>query len=79
MSHADQQHAEFVAFASTTCRLDAMGYPFSSWKVCRYTDDGRVLRDAAGRVVYETQTEWLARNGGMSTPPTKPTQQDLFA
>lgn len=79
MNHPDMVHAEFIAFASTTDRLDPMGYPFSTWRVCRYAEDCRALRDAAGRVVYETQAEWLARHGNPATPLAKPTQQDLFA
>lgn len=70
-------HAKFIAWS--VGRTDAMGHPFSNWRVCRYADDGRALRDAAGRVVYETQPEWIARQGSPATPSAKPTQQDLFA
>lgn len=71
-------HAGFVAWAAEGHK-DAMGRPFTEWLLCRPGADGRALRDADGRVVYETQGEWLARNGSELATSGAPTQQDLFA
>lgn len=71
-------HAEFIAWAAEGHK-DSMGLPFSDWLVCREGADGRALRDAEHRVVYETQAEWLARNGSGITKPAAPVQPDLFA
>ncbi len=71
-------HAAFVAWAAEGHK-DAMGRPFADWLLCRADADGRALRDADGRVVYETQGEWLARSGAQLAALGAPTQQDLFA
>lgn len=70
-------HAEFISYAQCG-HLDAMGKPFSAWLVARYHDDGRAIRDADGRQVFETQAEWLTRHGAPSTQPATPAQQTLF-
>lgn len=60
--------------------LDAMGYPFSSWLVARKDEHGRALRDADGRVVYETQDARAARLASpINDPASAPAQQELFA
>lgn len=73
-----RDHAEFVAWAAEGHK-DTMGCPFSGWQVCRHDSDGRAIRDADHRVVYETQAEWLARNGSEITKPNAPVQRALFA
>ncbi|QOR55241.1 MAG: hypothetical protein SHS37scaffold220_10 [Phage 67_12] len=70
-------HAGFIAWAAEGHK-DAMGVPLSAWLVCLVGPDGKALRDADGRVVYETQAEWLARNGGVVGVAT-PVQGALFA
>jgi len=60
-------------------RIDAMGYPFSTWLSARMGPDGRALRDADHRVIYETQAEAAARQAAPITQPAKPVQQELFA
>lgn len=78
MKHPDHQHAQFVAHAAAG-HLDAMGQPFSRWAVARYHDDGRAMRDAAGRQVFESQGDWLKRTGDEISKLAKPAQQELFA
>jgi hypothetical protein len=70
-------HAEFIAWAAEG-HTDAMGLPMSAWLCCLAGPDGRALRDANGHVVYETQAEWLARNGAAIAKPAAPVQQALF-
>jgi hypothetical protein len=56
--------AEIVDWAEAqdaTGVRDAMGQPFTSWLLARYQPDGRALRDAHGRQVFETQAEFKAR------------------
>lgn len=78
MNHPDHQHAEFVAHAAAG-HLDAMGQPFSAWRLARYQEDGRAMRDANDRQVFESQADWLARHGGWINKPAEPVQQELFA
>ena len=57
-------HAAFIAWAESQDAIgntDAMGYPFTSWKVARYAPDGGALRDSQGRQVFATQAEFKAR------------------
>ena len=49
-----------------------MGKPFADWLVARVGPEGRALRDAHDRVVYETQAEWLARQGSQAVTPARP-------
>lgn len=70
-------HADFVNWAKG--RTDAMGHPFADWLLAVEGPDGRALRAADHRVVYETQAAWLARQGAPFAPPTRPAQQELFA
>ena len=71
---------EFIDWAQG--RTDGLGQPFSGWAVARCHDDGRAMRDADGHQVFESQAEFLAREGGQSlAPAAKPqaAQQELFA
>jgi hypothetical protein len=79
MTHApDLEHASFVAWAAEGHK-DSMGLPFSDWLLCRFDTNGRALRDRDGRQVYETQAEWLARNGMPTAATGAPVQRALFA
>ncbi len=79
MSHAHSiDHTEFVAWCSEGHK-DSMGLPFSDWLLCRVDTNGRALRDRDERQIYETQAEWLARNGTSIATPAAPVQQALFA
>lgn len=69
-------HADFVAWAAG--RTDAMGHPFSDWLLAVAGPDGRALRDAESRVAYETQAQWLARQGAQINKTAAPVQQELF-
>lgn len=71
-------HAAFVTWSAG--KTDAMGQPFSAWLLAVEGPDGRPLRDAHNRVVYETQAQWLARQGAPITTqaPAAP-QLELFA
>ncbi|MDT7836485.1 hypothetical protein [Aquabacterium sp. OR-4] len=73
----DHQHAEFVAHAAAG-HLDALGQPFSRWRLARYHDDGRAVRDANGHQVFERQADWLARRGGAINKLPAPVQQEMF-
>lgn len=70
-------HAPFITLAAG--RNDAMGLPFSAWLVAREGADGRALRDVDNLVVYETQAEWLARQGCPAFKSAGPAQLGLFA
>ncbi len=70
-------HTEFVAWAAG--RIDALGLPFSAWKLARYNADGSVMRDANGRQIFETQAEYLERQAGPINPPASIDQMELFA
>lgn len=70
-------HATFVTWAAG--RKDAMGLPFSDWLLAVDGPDGRALRDADNRVVYETQAQWMARQAAPIAAPIRPGQQELFA
>ncbi len=76
-AHAPINHAGFVAWCAEGHK-DAMGLPMSDWLLCRVDENGRALRDRDGRQVYETQAEWLARNGSPVPAPGAPVQQALF-
>lgn len=78
MSDHLKSTADFIAHAQAG-HLDALGQPMSAWRVARRHDDGRVMRDAAGRQLFETQAEWLARHGAASQQTAKQGQQELFA
>lgn len=79
MSHPELRHAEMVAWAAEGHR-DAMGYLFSDWRLARYHEDGRPVRDAAGRQTFMTHTQWLSKYGRPQVSPlSEPAQQDLFA
>lgn len=78
MSAFDMEHAQFVAWAAEGHK-DSLGRPMSDWLLARFDEEGRCLRDRDGRQVYETQAEWLARNGGPITTTGAPAQQALFA
>lgn len=54
-------------------KRDAMGYPFTSWKVAVYQADGKAARDARGHQIFVTQTEWKAQH----QPHAVPTGQTL--
>ena len=70
-------HSVFIAWSAG--RNDAMGRPFSDWLVAVHGADGRVVRDAADRAVYETQAAWLGRQAAPINPPAAPMQLGLFA
>lgn len=70
-------HAAFIAWAAEGHK-DSMGLPFSDWLVCIDGPDGRALRGRDGLIVYETQAEWLARNGSEIARPAAPAQLGLF-
>lgn len=77
--HPEVKHAATVAWAAQGHR-DAMGSPFSDWHLARYHDDGRAMRDAAGRQMFMTHNQWLAKHGPHQiTTPAKAAQQELFA
>ena len=40
---------------------DAMGHPWTSWRLAVRRPDGSVARDAAGHQIYETQADYKAR------------------
>ncbi len=69
-------HDEFIAWASG--RTDAMGQPFGRWLLARRNPDGTAVRDEAGRQLFETQADYLARQGAKPQATTTP-QLDLFA
>ena len=54
-------------------KRDAMGYPFTSWLVAIRDEDGKAVRDAHGRQIFETQASFKARQ----QPRTVPTGQTL--
>lgn len=54
-------------------KRDAMGHPFTSWLVALRHDDGKAVRDANGRQIFETQASFKARQ----QPRTVPTGQTL--
>ena len=77
MSHPEfTHHVEFIAMADEGHK-DAMGFPFGTWRVARYHDDGRAMRDANGRQVFQTQAEWKARHGTVTRMPTTPARAQL--
>lgn len=79
MSHPELQHAEAVAYAAQGHR-DAMGTPFNEWRLARYHEDGRAMRDAHGRQMFMTHAEWLAKyDTRPASKPKAPTQTELFA
>ena len=79
LSHPELQHAETVAWAAHGHR-DAMGTPFSDWRLARYHADGHAMRDAHGRQMFMTQAEWLAMYGTQPiSKPEAPAQAELFA
>jgi len=56
-------HTEFIAWAENQDAIgkkDAMGHPFTSWRVARYAPDGSALRNDYGRQLFETQAEFKA-------------------
>lgn len=67
------RHEKFVNWAKG--RTDAMGQPFSDWRLLRYDDAGQPLRDAQGHRSYETQAEYVARQAAPASAP----QLELFA
>lgn len=71
------QHDEFIAWGAG--RNDAFGEPFSDWLLARYDSEGRVMRDAQSRQIYETQAEYLARKNEPITQPAQRAQLELFA
>jgi len=71
------QHDEFITWARG--RTDALGLPFSDWLVSVEGPDGRLKHDADGRVIYETQAEYLARQNTTSRPRATLDQLELFA
>lgn len=75
--HPELQHADTVAWAADG-HLDAMGAPFSQWRLARFHPDGRALRDADGRQVFMTHAEWLAQYGSTVNQSATPAQQALF-
>ena len=72
-------HDAFISWAAD--RSDTLGFPFSGWLVARYSDDGRAMRDDAGRQVFETQAEYLARSAADEPIKTLPkaAQLELFS
>lgn len=75
-------HTETIRWAremEAQGRKDAMGGSFTDWLVARHDEEGNALRDANGRQIFETQAEWLARNGAPIAAPAAPMQQALFA
>lgn len=73
--------AELVAWAQdmdAQGNTDAMGCKFSDWTLARREPDGRCMRDADGRQVFETQAEFLARQGAPATKPAAPVQMEIF-
>ena len=74
--------AEIVAWAQAMDaqgKTDAMGHSFSTWRLARREPDGRVMRDADGRQVYETHAEFLARQDQPITLPAGPAQLEMFS
>lgn len=70
--------AEFVAWCEAmdaAGKHDAMGQPWTTWKVATYLPNGDVARDSHRRQIFETQTEFKARQHTIPTGQTF----DLFA
>ena len=59
---------------------DAMGFPWSSWKVAKMNTDGSLARDKHHHQIFITKDEWRAASQlmGVCHPTAKP-QLELFA
>lgn len=75
--------AELIAWGEqmdAAGKKDAMGFPWSSWKVAKQNSDGSLARDKRHHVIYISKDEWKALDQLQPDhiPFAKP-QLDLFA
>lgn len=61
-------HSAYITWAEAqdaAGQMDPMGQSWTSWKLARYNPDGTAMRDASGHQIFETQTEYKARQSAL--------------
>lgn len=59
MTTAD--HIAWCEAMDAAGKHDAMGFPFTTWRVAVQWPDGKAARDQLGRQIFETQADFTAR------------------